>query len=87
VLAHKKKSRTGSRSGSGSAKFLLEAERPEAEAVRVEAEALKNGPLPHHCFIGLKKRDLWTGDESSLPRRVHKVVYQNSPNFFLFPRF
>jgi hypothetical protein len=41
----KSKSRTESRSGSGSATgsayFLLEAEAPEAEALRVEAEVLE----------------------------------------------
>jgi hypothetical protein len=36
---YKEKSGTGSRSGSGSAYFLLEAEAPEA--VRVESEALE----------------------------------------------
>ena len=33
----------GSGSGSGSSKKILEAE--------AEAEAIKNSPLPHHCFL------------------------------------
>jgi hypothetical protein len=41
-------SRSGRGSASGSSYFLLEAEAPEAFALRVEAKVLKILALPHH---------------------------------------